>query len=283
MKRIPSVLLICAVLLSAACGLFVYRAVANSNSAARLSSTTEIVAAVSDIRLGTVLTAANLTTVRLAGSVPKGAILKRENAIGRGAMSDIYAGEPILESRLAPAGSGGGLAATIRQGMRACAVKVDDVVGVAGFVLPGMRVDVVISGSPEGQNVSKPETKAKTLLQNIEVLSAGTNFEKDTEGKPRQVKVVNLLVTLEQAQILSLASHHAEIQLVLRNPLDTQMEKVEGSALASLFGEKEPAPQHAARPHITTAKLQSADTVTVEVYNGSQRTQQKFVVSGGGQ
>ncbi len=93
---------------------------------------------------------ANLTTIQITGTPPKGAILKPEDAIGRGVVADIYQGEPILDSRLAAVGSGGGLAATIPQGMRACAVRVDEVVGVAGFVTPGMRVDVLISGIPPG-------------------------------------------------------------------------------------------------------------------------------------
>ena len=128
-------------------------------------------------------------------------ILKREDAVGRGVVSDLYQGEPILDSRLAAVGSGGGLAATIPQGMRACAVKVDDVVGVAGFVTPGMRVDVLISGNAPGAANASEGTQVKTLLQNIQVLSAGTDIQKDAEGKPQQVQVVNLLVTPDQAEI----------------------------------------------------------------------------------
>jgi pilus assembly protein CpaB len=127
--------------------------------------------------------------------LPKGAIVKKEGAIGRGVLSNLYLGEPILESRLAAPGSGGGLAATIPQGMRASAVKVNDVVGVAGFVTPGMRVDVLISGNPPGSANATQGTMVKTLLQNIEVLSAGTDIQRDAEGKPQQVQVVNLLVT----------------------------------------------------------------------------------------
>ncbi len=111
---------------------------------------TRVIVAVNDVKLGSVLRDADLSTTDISGPVPKGAILKRQDAIGRGVVSDLYQGEPILESRLAAVGSGGGLAATIRQGMRACAVKVDEVVGVAGFVTPGMRVDVLISGNPPG-------------------------------------------------------------------------------------------------------------------------------------
>lgn len=283
MKRMPVLLLICAIVASAICGLYVYKAVARSSSGAQLQSTTEVVAAASDIKLGTILTADKLTTVRIGGTIPKGVLLKRDKAIGRGVIADLYAGEPILENRLAPEGSGGGLAATIRQGMRACAVKVDDVVGVAGFVTPGMRVDVVISGNPDGHLASNQQTQARTLLQNIEVLSAGTNIEKDTEGKPRQVKVVNLLVTPEQAQVLSLASHYAEIQLVLRNPLDTQVAKVQSSALPTLFSEGQAATQ---RSHATSVKQRittKPDIITVEVLHGTKRSEQKFVLSGGAQ
>ena len=128
-------------------------------------------------------------------------------------ISNIYSGEPILDNRLAPMGSGGGLAATIKEGMRACAIKVDEVVGVAGFVTPGMRVDVLVSGVPPDQGNSQ-ETQTRTILQNIEVLSAGQDIQKDAEGKPQSVQVVNLLVTPEQAQILALASNQMKIQLV---------------------------------------------------------------------
>jgi pilus assembly protein CpaB len=102
--------------------------------------------------------------------------------------------------------------------MRAVAIRVNDVVGVAGFVVSGQRVDVLISGTPPGGASNGP--KLKTLLQNIEVLSAGTNFQKDAEGKLVQVPVVNVLVTPEQAEVLSLASNQTVIQLILRDPLD---------------------------------------------------------------
>ena len=115
-------------------------------------------------------------------------------------VADIYQGEPILDGRLAAPGSGGGLAATIPPGMRACAVKVDEVVGVAGFVTPGMRVDVLVSGDAPGNPDPREGTEVKTLLQNIQVLSAGTDIQKDAEGKPQQVHVVNLLVTPDQAR-----------------------------------------------------------------------------------
>ena len=159
----------------------------------------------------------------------------------------LYRGEPIIESRLAAVGAGGGLAATIPSGMRACAVRVNEVVGVAGFVVPGMRVDVIISGTELGAAASQGP-KVKTLLQNIQVLSAGTNIQKDNEGKPVQVPVVNLLVTPEQAEVLSLASNETRIQLVLRNPLDNETAKTPGVVMSSLFS-------GAAPPKVVTASV----------------------------
>src|ERR1700733_5394950 len=125
-KRLLTILLL-AFVIAGACAFLVFRVV-GSRLGATQPSTTKVVAAAADIKLGTVLTTANLTTIDIAGTVPKGAVLKPENAVGRGVISDIYQGEPILESRLAPPGSGGGLAATIPDGMRAIAVRVDDIV-----------------------------------------------------------------------------------------------------------------------------------------------------------
>ena len=122
----------------------------------------------------------------------------------------------------------------IPPGMRAVAVRVNEVVGVAGFVVPGMRVDVLISGNkPGGDN--ELGTVTKTLLQNLEVLSAGQDYKKDAEGKPIAVQVVNMLVTPEQAEQLSLASNQTAIQLILRNPLDHDVAKTPGTALSYLF------------------------------------------------
>jgi pilus assembly protein CpaB len=257
----------------------VNRMIGNRLSAVARPATTRVVAAADDIKLGTVLTAANLTTMEIAGSLPKGAILKPELAIGRGVVSNLYQGEPILDSRLAAMGAGGGLAATIRQGMRACAVKVDEVVGVAGFVTPGMRVDVLISGSPPGVANAIEGSRVRTLLQNLEVLSAGTDIQKDSEGKPKQVQVVNLLVTPGDAELLSLASNQTHIQLVLRNPLDTEIAKTSGTGVGNLFGDTSDAP---VKRVAAKAPTQAPD-YSIEVLNGSKRSDQKFKSPGGQQ
>ncbi len=275
-RRLTGILLI-AFVVAVACSYLVFRIVGNRLGAPQ-HRVTRVVAAATDIKLGSVLRNVDLTTVEIAGTLPKGAILKPADAVGRGVISDLYLGEPVLESRLAAPGSGGGLAATIPDGMRACAVKVDEVVGVAGFVTPGMRVDVLITGNPPGTtNANSQGSQVRTLLQNIEVLSAGTDIQKDAEGKPQQVQVVNLLVTPQQAEALSLASNQTKIQLVLRNPLDTKFAETTGTGMAHLFGEANvpvgpPAPPRSV--HRTSSP--SPRIYLVEVFNGSKKTEAKF-------
>ncbi len=283
MNRKMITVLLTAFVVACACTFFVWRVLANNIAVAHRASTRRVVAASGNIKIGTVLTAANLSTIDIAGSLPDGAILDRKNAVGRGVVSDLYDGEPILESRLAPVGSGGGLAATIPNGMRVCAVKVDDVVGVSGFVTPGMRVDILGSGMPPGNQTGNEGPQVKTLLQNIEVKSAGTDIQKDSEGKPHQVQVVNLLVAPDQAEILSLAASQMHIQLVLRNPLDTKIADVPGSAMSTLFGAVKPAAD--SKPH-TAAKAAPKPVSAVyliEVMNGSKRSEEKFAMPEGRQ
>lgn len=282
MNRRLATVLFSAFVVAALCSYLVYRVIGNRLGVVQPKATQVIVAA-TDIKLGSVLRDVDLTTANFVGSLPKGAILKKQDAIGRGVVSELYQGEPVLDSRLAAVGSGGGLAATIRQGMRACAVKVDEVVGVAGFVTPGMRVDVLISGNPPGPvNVAEGQ-KVRTLFQNVEVLSAGTDIQKDSEGKPKSVQVVNLLVTPEQAEMLSLASTQTHIQLVLRNPLDTEVAQVPGSALMNLYTDPNAkrALKPLAAPRRVTHSVPQSQLVLVEVFNGSKRSEEKFVTAEG--
>jgi pilus assembly protein CpaB len=279
MNRRLTTILFFAFVIAALCSYLVYRVAGNQMHAAK-PSTTKIVVAARDLEIGTLIKDADLSTGEWVGALPKGALTSKDKVVGRGVVSQLTQGEPILESRLAPAGSGGGLAATIRPGMRACAVRVNDVVGVAGFVLPGMRVDVLISGNGPGVPTTEGP-KVKTLLQNIEVLSAGSNIQKDNEGKPVQVPVVNLLVTPEQAEVLSLASNETRIQLVLRNPLDTDTTKTPGVAMAGLFSDSsapKPKPPIArpGQPRMQPAPPPAPRVFLVEVYNGSKRTEEKF-------
>jgi pilus assembly protein CpaB len=275
-RRLMTIFLVAIVIASACCWL-VYRIVNVKMSASKPLSTTQVIAASKDIPLGAVLTTPDLTTMTLSGTPPKGAILKQEDAVGRGVITNISQGEPILDSQLASLGSGGGLAPTIPQGMRACAVRVDEVVGVAGFVTPGMRVDVLASGNPPGEGANEGVV-TETILQNIQVLSAGTDIQRDQEGKPLQVQVVNLLVTPEQAELLSLAANSLKIQLVLRNPLDTQMTKVPTTSMSNLFGSQTPPPkEHAAR----APQKPAAKPYQITVMNGNKTSDEKFATPEG--
>jgi pilus assembly protein CpaB len=264
--------------IAAVCTFAVYHLVRN-RIAAKPAATTSVIAAKTDIKLGTILKDEDLTTIAIVGTPPVGTILDKDKsrAIGRGVISDLYKDEPIMESRLAAVGAGGGLAAAIPPGMRACAVRVDEVVGVSGFATPGMRVDVVMSGTPPGSNDASKGVEARTVLQNIQVLSAGTEYQqvKDTEGKAKQVQVVNLLVTPDQAQTLELASSQI-IRLVLRNPLDTKTDPVLGTATSNLYaGPNAPAEKP---KHVAVAKVapKAAAPYSIEVINGSKTSEEKF-------
>ncbi len=142
--------------------------------------------------------------------------------------------EPVLESKLAPRGAGAGLTTAIPSGMRAVSVKVNEVIGVSGFVLPGTRVDVIVTGSPD--NSSSGEI-SKVVLENVEVLAAGQNIERNAQGTPEKVQVVTLLVTPEDSQKLALASSDARIQLALRNPLDLEHTDPSPVKRAELYSE----------------------------------------------
>jgi pilus assembly protein CpaB len=286
--------LIGALMISGAASYIVYRLQGGGLNSSRGVRTIQLVAAASNLEVGTLVRDTDLKFVDWAGPVPAGSTTKKAAAMSRGVISTIYVDEPLTENRLAPAGSGGGLAATIRAGMRACAVKVNEVVGVAGFVTPGMRVDVLITGIPPGAS-TLAASASRTLLQNIEVLSAGTNIEKTNEGKPQQVQVVNLLVTPHQAETLSLAGNETRIQLILRNPADTEITSPPGSRMSDLFGNpapvavaKAPAPKvllSAAPPElpkrIDPPKVTPMDTV--EVLNGAAHTVTKFPAAGASQ
>jgi pilus assembly protein CpaB len=293
MQRRLSIVLFCAVMIAGAASYVVYRLSGGGQKAVKPVQATQVVVAARDLEVGTLVHDSDLTLADWVGSAPKGATLKKSSALNRGVVSAIYRGEPITESRLAPTGSGGGLASTIPAGMRACAIKVNEVVGVAGFVIPGMRVDVLITGSPIGDAAGEGP-RVKTLLQSIQVLSAGANIEPDKEGKPQQVQVVNLLVTPHQAEILSLAAgNDTRIQLVLRNPMDTEVTTPPGTSMSELFGGSKarpasapPSPEPVAPAAVTAIPPRviapaPRATETIEVLNGPNHTVARFPSSSG--
>jgi pilus assembly protein CpaB len=247
----------------------------------------QVAVATKDLEVGTVVKPEDVKVGDWPGAIPVGATTDVKDIVGRGVITAIFAKEPIIATRLAPRGAGGGMAAMIPPGMRAVAVRVNEIVGVAGFVVPGMHVDVLISGNAPGGNSATQGTRTETMLQNIEVLSAGQDFKKDAEGKPVMVQVINMLVTPAQAEQLSLASSQTQIQLVLRNPLDHEIAKTPGTAIQRLFnGSKpqpvvdssSPRPRRAPQPVRTLAPPAPPKEVpfVMEIISGKDKREQKF-------
>lgn len=195
----------------------------------------DVVVAAKALDVGTTVKAEDIKLVKIpASAFPKGGFSKPEDVVDRPVTASILLEEPVVDGRLAQRGSGVGLAPVIPVGMRAVTVRVNDVVGVAGFVLPGMRVDVLITGDPPGSG----QRVTRTVLQNILVLSAGKTIQTDATGKPVDAPSVTLQVTPAQAEVLTLAGNTGRIQLVLRNGSDQNIEKTAGSNLANLYGGK---------------------------------------------
>ena len=221
---------------------------AGSPKKAEVTDLRDIVVAARPLSVGTTVKPADIKLGKMPSSAfPKGAFTKPEEVIDRPLVSNILMDEPILEGRLAARGSGLGLAPTIPVGMRGVTVRVNDVTGIAGFVLPGMRVDVLVTGHPPNSEGSVTTTP----LQNMLVLSAGTVMQPDARGQAMPSANVTLLATPEQAETLTLANANTRIQLVLRNGSDQTIEKTPGREIAELYGERavhKKAPENAAPP-----------------------------------
>jgi pilus assembly protein CpaB len=193
----------------------------------------DVVVATRPLGIGVMIKPADVKLVRVSpDGFPKGAFGKVEEVLDRPVVSNILLDEPLLEGRLAVKGSGMGLAPTIPVGMRAVTVRVNDVAGAAGFVLPGLKVDVLVTGHPP----SGDSNMTTTVLQNVLVLSAGQAMQADARGTPVSVTTVTLLVTPGDAETLTLANGEGRIQLVLRNSSDEGVEKTTGRYVAELYG-----------------------------------------------
>ena len=201
-----------------------------------------LVVAARPLAPGAAIEADAIKTVRVPErAFPKGGYGRAEDVVGRPVISSIGPDEPVVEGRLAARGSGFGVAPMIPAGMRAASVRVNDVAGVAGFVLPGMRVDVLVTGrTPAGG-----DTFTATVLQNVTVLSAGQTVETDGKSQSMSVPVVTLLVTPEQAESLTLAASEGHIQLALRNSSDQKVEATAGREWRDLYAGPGGAPARA--------------------------------------
>ena len=193
----------------------------------------DVVVTARPLGVGVMVKPADIKVVKMpASAFPKGGFSKVEDVLDRPVISNILLEEPILEGRLAAKGSGLGLAPTIPVGMRAVTVRVNDVASVSGFVLPGMRVDVLVTGRPP----SADGDMTSTVLQNMLVLSAGTTIQPDARGQAIQAPTVTLLATPEQSETLTLAGNEGRLQLVLRNSSDQSVEKTAGRYISELYG-----------------------------------------------
>jgi pilus assembly protein CpaB len=195
-----------------------------------------VVVAKTEIPLGEKITAEQLMLVPIPNaSLPEGAFKKLDQVVGRVAIMPIGVRETITNLKLAPAGVGGGLPAVIPAGYRAMTVKVDDVVGVSGFIMPGSYVDVIAVIVSASQQNGEP--MSKTVLQNIKVLASGPKIDSpENQREPTSVKAVTLQVTPEQAEKLVLAANEGKLQLVMRNYSDQEDTQTTGASKKSLMG-----------------------------------------------
>jgi len=210
-----------------------YRLAGGGAGHSRPAELKQVVVAVRALASGSTVDRASIALRGMPeGTLPQGAFVKLEDVVDRPVISSIQADEPLVEARLAVKGSGVGLGPMIPPGLRAVSVRVNDVVGVAGFVLPGMRVDVLVTGKPP----SRTDTETQTVLQNITVLSAGQTIQADGKSQPIVAPVVTLLVNPAQAEALALANAEGHIQLVLRNSTDQAEVATRGRRLHELYG-----------------------------------------------
>jgi pilus assembly protein CpaB len=240
--------------------------------------TGDIVIAARPLPLGTVLADGDVKTIEWTGNaLPVGYASTKADVVGRGVMAPLQENEPILDNKLAPKGAGGGLPVIIDTGKRALTMRVNDVSGVAGFVTPNTRVDVLLTiGDKEGTN----EPATKIIMQDVRTLAAGQQIQPDKDGKPVSVGVVTFLLTPEQAETLALASQQGSIQLALRNQLDTARIKTNGTRTSALLGSiGRPAPRRPAgpaQPRAVAVPAPEPSQTVIEVYRGGARTLQRF-------
>ena len=270
------IVLALAVTVGGAFALATYRWQSTPATTVQKLPTRPVVVAVANLDLGASLRPEDVRTIDWpAESVPAGAFEHVEDVVGRGIIQPVVQNEAILPNKLASKDAGSGLAPVIRPGYRALSVRVNDVVGVAGYVLPGTHVDVVVTINPT-QN--QQDVTSKVVLTNVEVLGSGTKIERDTEqGKPIAVSVVTLLVDPAQAEKLTLASTEGKIQLALRNPLDPAAPPTPGIRPAALLGYVAARPVArlaSAAPRPLALAPAPAPPPTIEIIRGDKRTQE---------
>ena len=233
----------------------------------------DVMVAADDIQVGARIEDHDVRSARFpASGLPAGTFARKAQVMGRGVVIPIAKGEFILPSKLAPENAGSGLPSLIPTGMRAVSVRVNEVVSVAGFVGPGTRVDVLLTGTPNGG--SEPQTT--TVLQNVAVIASGHTLERSPTGESQSTPVITLLVSPEDAERLTLAQNEGKIQLSLRSPLDTHQDPVDAANAKGLYKGSTPVAQ--SRPAVRPVKQQKVEKPpappaghAVQIYQGDKK------------
>ena len=241
MKRATRMIIVLAVALAAAAvaSYAVYRAIQTAPVRTVQVATVPVAVAARAMPVGTLVTKDDVRIAQWpAASQIQGAFTGADAVVGRGVVAPLDENDPITESKLAPREAGAGLPPTIAVGMRALSLSVNEVVGVAGFVVPGTHVDVLVTVNQQSDTVTR------AVISNLLVMAAGTRYDQGQtrDGKPIPTSVVTLAVTPEDAERVALASTAGRLVLALRNPLDNEPTKTQGVRLTSLMGPPAPPP-----------------------------------------
>ena len=277
-RRFLMVLALSAGFATCAAALF-YRFAASAAQQSAHAASVPVVVCATSLPVGSLIRREDVKLISIpTGLRPPGAFTTVEEVQNRAVIAAIFPGEPVLPQRLAAVGSGAGLAPMIAPGKRAVSVRVNDVIGVAGFVQPGMRVDVLLSGRPPGSE----DSVTRTVLQNVVVLSAGEVLQPEPKGQAIKATLVTLEVSPHDAEVLTLSSGEGHIQLVLRNSTDAAAASSPGVQLSEIYGtvtaphaaevpapSAAPAERHAARSPAAPAPSPAS---TIEVIHGVSRT-----------
>ena len=235
----------------------------------------DVVIATGDIQVGAKIEDKDVKVVRFpSGDLPPSCFHQKSSVVGRGVVLPIAKGEFVLPLKLAGENAGYGLPSLIPPGMRAVSVRVNEVVSVAGFVLPGTRVDVLLTGNPSGAS----EQQTTTVLENVAVIATGQRLERNSAGDPQMTPVITLLVSPDDAQKLTLASTQGRIQLALRNPVDTKQQDLPTVKSNSLYKNISAiTPVVRERPKRKTLEMPPPPAFyTIEVIRGNKTDVQKF-------
>jgi pilus assembly protein CpaB len=256
---------------------FVYKQFQKA-TVAKPTATQPLVVAAVPLQLGTRLDASNVRVVQWpVGQQMTGMYSRVEDVANRAIITALAENEPVLESKLSPKEAGAGLSSTIPEGMRALSVAVNEVVGVAGFVIPGTNVDVLVTGRAVGGTHGGGDNITRTILEDVRVLAAGQKIEQDREGKPQTVAVITLLVSPDDATKLTMAATQGRIQLALRNTIDTKKNDPPAVLEASLFSGEgaitKPTKTSGKKPVVRPS---APPPYVIEVITGNKRENKSF-------